>query len=412
MTDRVVNAGFSPTPHMFFYHVNVGHPCSTRARAISRRSPMWSGPAMRARLSRAGGRLSTAARRRRRAFAEQVWQHEMAADATAEVPVALVNDRLGLGFEVTTRKDQLPCLYQWQNFQAGRLCRWASSLRPITCWATVPPATRGEMIWLGARRGAAAMMPGSACCRRGRDRRRGRSVASAPSPASPPTTIPTPSAVSALCRTCEADRRSDRRTEDRPEVHHVDDRQPMSPRRDYSLTGPKPDTRRRDRPRLGRMVSLGRAAQGDEGADAAPRRTRRSATRCCGLRLLVVGAAGGIALLGHAGGACRSGSSTACSTARPAISRWHECGHGTAFRTPWMNDVVYQIASFMVMRNPVTWRWSHARHHTDTIIVGRDAEIGCDAPAAICAEWCCTSSASLDIWHCAEDPAAQRRRAT
>ena len=56
-------------------------------------------------------------------------------------------------------------------------------------------------------------------------------------------------------------------------------------------------------------------------------------------------------------------------------SRWHECSHGTAFRTRWMNDVIYEIASFMVMRNPVVWRWSHARHHTDTIIVGRDAEI-------------------------------------
>lgn len=56
-------------------------------------------------------------------------------------------------------------------------------------------------------------------------------------------------------------------------------------------------------------------------------------------------------------------------------SRWHECGHGTAFRTQWMNDVVYQIASFMEMRNPVTWRWSHTRHHTDTYIVGRDPEI-------------------------------------
>ena len=56
-------------------------------------------------------------------------------------------------------------------------------------------------------------------------------------------------------------------------------------------------------------------------------------------------------------------------------ARWHEHGHGTAFRTRWMNDVVYHIASFQVMRNPVAWRWSHARHHTDTIIVGRDAEI-------------------------------------
>jgi fatty acid desaturase len=56
-------------------------------------------------------------------------------------------------------------------------------------------------------------------------------------------------------------------------------------------------------------------------------------------------------------------------------SRWHECGHGTAFRTRWMNDVVYYIASFMIMREPTVWRWSHARHHTDTLIVGRDPEI-------------------------------------
>jgi fatty acid desaturase len=62
-------------------------------------------------------------------------------------------------------------------------------------------------------------------------------------------------------------------------------------------------------------------------------------------------------------------------------SRWHECGHGTAFRTPWMNDAVYHIASVMVMRNPVSWRYSHARHHTDTIIVGRDPEIALMRPA-------------------------------
>jgi fatty acid desaturase len=45
-----------------------------------------------------------------------------------------------------------------------------------------------------------------------------------------------------------------------------------------------------------------------------------------------------------------------------------------------MNNVIYQIASFMLMRNPVTWRWSHARHHTDTTIVGRDAEIAVMRP--------------------------------
>ena len=29
-------------------------------------------------------------------------------------------------------------------------------------------------------------------------------------------------------------------------------------------------------------------------------------------------------------------------------SRWHECGHGTAFKTDWMNNALYEIASFMV----------------------------------------------------------------
>lgn len=64
-------------------------------------------------------------------------------------------------------------------------------------------------------------------------------------------------------------------------------------------------------------------------------------------------------------------------------SRWHEAGHGTAFKTSWMNNAVYEIASFMIMRNSATWRWSHARHHTDTYIVGRDPEIGIMRPPAL-----------------------------
>lgn len=56
-------------------------------------------------------------------------------------------------------------------------------------------------------------------------------------------------------------------------------------------------------------------------------------------------------------------------------SRWHESGHGTAFATSWCNDALYQLASFMNIKEPTLWRWSHARHHTDTIIVGRDREI-------------------------------------
>ncbi|MGI9052711.1 MAG: fatty acid desaturase [Ilumatobacteraceae bacterium] len=55
--------------------------------------------------------------------------------------------------------------------------------------------------------------------------------------------------------------------------------------------------------------------------------------------------------------------------------RWHECGHGTAFQSRRANDVVYYLASFMLLREPTLWRWSHVRHHSDTIIVGRDPEV-------------------------------------
>lgn len=64
-------------------------------------------------------------------------------------------------------------------------------------------------------------------------------------------------------------------------------------------------------------------------------------------------------------------------------SRWHESGHGTAFKTDWLNNALYEIASFMVTRESVVWRWSHTRHHSDTIIVGRDPEIAVPRPPNI-----------------------------
>lgn len=64
-------------------------------------------------------------------------------------------------------------------------------------------------------------------------------------------------------------------------------------------------------------------------------------------------------------------------------SRWHETSHGTAFKTDWLNNVIYEIASFMVLREATPWRWSHTRHHSDTIIVGRDAEIAFPRPIKV-----------------------------
>jgi fatty acid desaturase len=144
-------------------------------------------------------------------------------------------------------------------------------------------------------------------------------------------------------------------------------------KRDYSLSGPEGR----------RAIEIGLASAEWYHSDI-PRKTMKELMQrrdgpairdtVLWLGLLALSAAGGVAFWGSwwavpffivygvlYGSACDS--------------RWHECGHGTAFRTAWMNTVVYNIASFMVMRNPVSWRWSHSRHHTDTIIVGRDPEI-------------------------------------
>ena len=83
-----------------------------------------------------------------------------------------------------------------------------------------------------------------------------------------------------------------------------------------------------------------------------------------------------------------------------ADPRWHECGHGTAFKTQRANSVVYAVASFMTFREPVSWRWSHARHHSDTIIVGWDPEIAVPRPTSVLSlfsEFFCLRSAPGEI---------------
>lgn len=64
-------------------------------------------------------------------------------------------------------------------------------------------------------------------------------------------------------------------------------------------------------------------------------------------------------------------------------ARRHETGHGTAFKSRRLTTIVYQLSSFLTMREPDVWRWQHTRHHTDTLIVGRDPEIEVMRPARL-----------------------------
>jgi fatty acid desaturase len=63
-----------------------------------------------------------------------------------------------------------------------------------------------------------------------------------------------------------------------------------------------------------------------------------------------------------------------------ADHRQHELSHGTPFRTRWLNDAIYHVCAFMTLREGCYYRWSHSRHHTHTLIVGRDPEIAAPRP--------------------------------
>jgi fatty acid desaturase len=66
-----------------------------------------------------------------------------------------------------------------------------------------------------------------------------------------------------------------------------------------------------------------------------------------------------------------------------ADHRHHELSHGTAFRTRWLNDVFYHLCAFMTLREGNYYRWSHSRHHTHTILVGKDPEIAAPRPPSV-----------------------------
>ena len=63
-----------------------------------------------------------------------------------------------------------------------------------------------------------------------------------------------------------------------------------------------------------------------------------------------------------------------------ADHRHHELSHGTVFRTRWLNELFFHLCAFMTLREGFYYRWSHSRHHTHTIIVGRDPEIAAPRP--------------------------------
>jgi hypothetical protein len=150
LKDRVVNHGFYRTPHMFLYHINIGHPVLDEgARYVAPiRHTIWAAHAKELRKQGVGHRNLSEPRHN---FHEQVFEHAMAADGEGKIPVAIVNPAFdggrGLGLLVEVNRSEFPFMFEWQNFQEGQ---YAIAIEPSTNHVLGKPFAkeRGELIWL------------------------------------------------------------------------------------------------------------------------------------------------------------------------------------------------------------------------------------------------------------------------
>ena len=132
--DRVENHGFSRTPHMLLYHVNLGFPLldeGSELRAPIKRV-MWRSHE----AYRNGVGYRTMPPPQPANFVEQVYTHDVAAEPDGTVPVALVNRRLdlggdgpGLAFLIEYDRGELPVLLEWQSVREGG---YALGIEPST----------------------------------------------------------------------------------------------------------------------------------------------------------------------------------------------------------------------------------------------------------------------------------------
>ena len=67
----------------------------------------------------------------------------------------------------------------------------------------------------------------------------------------------------------------------------------------------------------------------------------------------------------------------------PSYSLSHECAHGTAFRTRWLNELVFWVTSLVYFEPPHFRRYAHARHHTYTWIREMDAQMSFNTPLTL-----------------------------
>ena len=60
----------------------------------------------------------------------------------------------------------------------------------------------------------------------------------------------------------------------------------------------------------------------------------------------------------------------------------HECSHGNAFRSRWLNEAVYFFVNVLYISTPQWYRYKHAHHHRYTQVKGKDTDMVLASPAS------------------------------
>lgn len=145
--DEVENVGWSKTPHMLLYHINIGFPVVDEGaeilvptRSVSPRGDYGAG----------SYRTLDAPTRD---CAETVFEHDVLAEVDETVPVAIVNRARGIGVYELFRRDQLPHHFVWRMLGEGN---YTIGIEPSTnrTAGRLDARERGELIHLepGERR--------------------------------------------------------------------------------------------------------------------------------------------------------------------------------------------------------------------------------------------------------------------
>jgi hypothetical protein len=141
--DVVENVGHDPTPHMLLYHVNVGFPVVDEGSEL-----VVTASDVAARGSHAveGYRALAAPEA---GYVEQVFEHDLVADADGVAAAAIVNRSLGVGAYELFREDQLPHHFVWRMLGEGT---YVVGIEPSTnrTAGRLDARERGELIVLSA----------------------------------------------------------------------------------------------------------------------------------------------------------------------------------------------------------------------------------------------------------------------